>query len=92
MTFVSQVLHFDSKLHAHRVQSAGLQFILEIANNGERSAEIQRLMTAFTTSGIQKDRYILGPAERLDPPNELVAGHGVLSDENVRTQRPPVDC
>jgi len=66
------------------VQSTGLQFILEIANDGECAAEIQGLVTAFATSSVQNDRYVPGPAERLDLSNELVAGHEVLSDENVR--------
>ncbi|HQU49748.1 MAG TPA: hypothetical protein PLM09_11595, partial [Casimicrobiaceae bacterium] len=75
---------FDPELRAHRVERTGLQLILEIPNNGEGSAKVQRLMTSLTTSCVQKNWNISHPPERPDLPNELVATHCALSDENVR--------
>lgn len=66
------------------MKGPGLQLVLEVADECECGSEVQGLMTALAARCVQDDRDISGAPERLHLANELIAGHAILSDENVR--------
>lgn len=66
------------------MQGARLQLVLEVANNGERAPEVQRLVATLAAGGIQYDGDASSTAEGLHLADELTPGHAKLSDENVR--------
>lgn len=66
------------------MQRTGLQLVLEVADHSECTTEVQGLVTALAARCVQGDWDIARAAERLHLANELVAGHALSSDENVR--------
>ena len=66
------------------MKCAGLQLVLEIADDGKCATEIQSLVTALAARRVKDDRDLPGAPKRLHLANELIAGHTSLSDENVR--------
>ena len=84
MLVLSQITRLEVELPAHRMECAGFQFILWVANNGEGCPVIQRLVATLAPCGIQDNCYLSIFSERLHLTNELVSRHDALSDDNVR--------
>lgn len=66
------------------MEGAGLQLVLEVADNGKCAAKVKCLVAALAARRVQDDRDVPGAPNRFHFANELIAGHVLLSDENVR--------
>ena len=66
------------------MKGAGLQFVLEVADDGKCTTEVQRLVTALAARRVQDNWDVPGAPKRFHLANELIAGHASFSDENVR--------
>ena len=66
------------------MEGAGLQLVLEVADNGKCAAKVKCLVAALAARRVQDDRDVPGAPNRFHFANELIAGHVSLSDENVR--------
>lgn len=69
------------------MKGAGFQLILGIANHSERIAEVERLMAALASGGIQLDHDAPTLAQRLHLAYEFVTRHGFI----VGLKRPKVN-